>query len=73
LTGFFTARNVPSGIVKGWAMPSYSYHCEKCGKRFVQVASITDHEHRKPACPKCGSKRVLQVFAGFFAKTSRKS
>lgn len=54
-------------------MPSYSYHCEKCGKRFVQVASIADHEHRKPACPKCGSKRVLQVFAGFFAKTSRKS
>ena len=54
-------------------MPSYSYHCEKCGKRFVQVASITEHDARKAACPKCGSKRVRQVLAGFFAKTSKKS
>jgi putative FmdB family regulatory protein len=54
-------------------MPSYSYHCEKCGKRFVRVASIADHDDRKPACPKCGSKRVRQEFAGFFAKTSKKS
>jgi putative FmdB family regulatory protein len=54
-------------------MPSYSYRCEKCGKRFVRVATISEHDARKPACPKCGSRRVTQVLAGFFAKTSKKS
>jgi ribosomal protein L37AE/L43A len=39
----------------------------------VRVASIAEHDDRKPACPKCGSKRVRQEFAGFFAKTSKKS
>ena len=54
-------------------MPSYSYRCEKCGKAFTRVESVTAHGSRKPACPKCGSKRVTQVFGTFFAKTSRKS
>jgi ribosomal protein L37AE/L43A len=39
----------------------------------VQVTSISQHDARKVACPKCGSKRVRQVLAGFFAKTSKKS
>jgi putative FmdB family regulatory protein len=54
-------------------MPTYSYHCEKCGKRFVRVEPLAAHGARTPACPKCGSKRVRQVFGSFFAKTSKKS
>lgn len=54
-------------------MPTYSYHCEKCGKRFTRVEHLSSHGARKPACPKCGSKRVTQVFGTFFAKTSKKS
>lgn len=54
-------------------MPSYSYHCEQCGKRFTRVETISAHTKRKPACPKCGSKRVKRDFGTFFAKTSRKS
>jgi putative FmdB family regulatory protein len=54
-------------------MPSYSYHCEKCGKSFTRIETIASHERRKPACPKCGSKKVTQRFGSFFAKTSKKS
>lgn len=54
-------------------MPTYSYHCEKCGKRFARVEPLAAHGARTPACPKCGSKRVRQVFGSFFAKTSKKS
>lgn len=54
-------------------MPSYSYRCAKCGKRFTRTESVSAHGSRKPACPKCGSKQVTQVFGTFFVKTSKKS
>jgi putative FmdB family regulatory protein len=54
-------------------MPTYSYTCGKCGKRFARTESIAAHGRRKPACPKCGSQRVTQVLRPFFAKTSKKS
>jgi putative FmdB family regulatory protein len=54
-------------------MPNYSYTCEKCGKKFSRVEPVSAHGKRKPACPKCGSKAVQQVFGTFFAKTSKKS
>lgn len=54
-------------------MPSYSYRCDKCGKRFARVERLSVHGRRSPACPKCGSRKVRQVFGTFFAKTSRKS
>jgi putative FmdB family regulatory protein len=54
-------------------MPSYSYHCEKCGKTFTRVETISAHGSRKAACPKCGAKQVTQVLRPFFAKTSKKS
>jgi putative FmdB family regulatory protein len=54
-------------------MPTYSYSCDKCGKRFSRTEAISAHEKRKPACPKCHSQRVTQVFRAFFAKTSKKS
>lgn len=54
-------------------MPTYSYHCEKCGKTFARIESISAHGTRKPACPKCGSKQVRQTLGAFFAKTSKKS
>jgi putative FmdB family regulatory protein len=54
-------------------MPKYSYQCEKCGKEFARVEPLSAHGKRTPACPKCRSKRVRQVFGAFFAKTSKKS
>ena len=75
MTRIFTARNVSGWweLSRGGGMPSYSYHCQQCGKRFTTVEPISAHSDRKPACPKCGSKRVQRVFGAFFAKTSRKS
>jgi putative FmdB family regulatory protein len=54
-------------------MPTYSYHCEKCGKKFTRVEAISAHDRHKVACPKCHSRQVSQVLRPFFAKTSKKS
>ncbi len=54
-------------------MPTYSYQCEKCRKQFTRVEALSAHGRQKPACPKCKSKQVTQVFGTFFAKTSKKS
>ena len=56
-----------------FAMPIYEYRCTKCRKRFSQQQAIEEHERRRPACPKCKSRAVEQVFSPFFAKTVRKS
>lgn len=55
------------------AMPIYEYRCTKCRKRFSQQEGIEEHGRRRPACPKCKSRAVEQVYSPFFAKTVRKS
>jgi putative FmdB family regulatory protein len=55
------------------AMPTYEYRCTKCRKHFSQQEGIEQHGRRRPACPKCKSRAVEQVFSPFFAKTIRKS
>lgn len=54
-------------------MPTYEYRCSDCDRTFEEVLQIRDHETMTPACPACGGTNVEQVFATFFAKTSRKS
>jgi putative FmdB family regulatory protein len=54
-------------------MPSYDYRCEKCRKVFSVTLSVEQHDRRKVACPKCGSRAVKQQIRSFFAKTSRKA
>ena len=54
-------------------MPTYTFKCLKCNKRFEEILSFKEYEERKRKCPKCGSARVEQVLETFFAKTSRKS
>ncbi len=53
-------------------MPQYDYRCAKCKKEFTVYLSLSEKEKGEPACTHCGSKKVQQQFAGFFAKTSRK-
>ncbi len=57
------------------AMPTYEYHCKKCGQHFEQTMTLRQHEQRKqkPACPHCKSHAVEQVPASFQAVTSSKS
>lgn len=54
-------------------MPIYEYRCTKCDKRFTHQEPLAEHGKKRPACPKCGSRAVEQVFTAFFAKTVRKS
>ena len=54
-------------------MPSYDYHCEKCGHDFTVMMTIAKHVKGKTKCPKCKSKKVKHKIEAFYAKTSRKS
>ena len=54
-------------------MPTYEYKCDKCGKRFSLVQSISSHGSKPAVCPKCKSRKVTQLLAPFFAKTAKKS
>jgi putative FmdB family regulatory protein len=57
------------------AMPQYEYLCTSCGKKFPTVLTLAEHEESKVKvkCPKCGSTKVEQQWAAFFATTSKKS
>jgi putative FmdB family regulatory protein len=55
------------------AMPTYDYRCENCKKSFTVALTMKQHDARKPACPKCGSRRVKQKVTGFFVVTRKKS
>lgn len=58
-------------------MPTYEYHCRKCGRYFEMVMTLREHEEqkrkkRKPACPHCRSRSVEQRPSVFQAVTSTK-
>lgn len=54
-------------------MPYYEYLCGACKKKFSLVLSLAEHEQGKAKCPKCGSSKVEQQWAAFYATTSKKS
>jgi putative FmdB family regulatory protein len=54
-------------------MPLYDYVCKACHKSFEVALTLHEHERGMVKCPKCGSKKVEQEPATFFAVTSRKS
>lgn len=56
-------------------MAIYDYRCEDCHHEFNVAESIAEHDGRSapPPCPECGGEKTVRVFAGFFAKTARKS
>ncbi|HHY06263.1 MAG TPA: zinc ribbon domain-containing protein [Clostridia bacterium] len=41
-------------------MPTYEFHCQKCGHHFTQFLSIT--QRKKAVCTKCGSKQIEQIY-----------
>jgi putative FmdB family regulatory protein len=54
-------------------MPLYDYVCKSCQKTFEIALTLKEHEQERVECPKCGSKKVEQEPATFFAVTSKKS
>jgi len=45
-------------------MPIYEYECRACGHVTERLASSTSDD-RKPACERCGSRRVGRKFSTF--------
>lgn len=54
-------------------MPQYDYQCKKCRKKFTLIMTVSEHDTKKPRCPKCKSQSVKPVYSGFTAMTSKKS
>ncbi len=54
-------------------MPLYDYVCRECRKHFEIALTLSEHEAHKVTCPRCGSKRVEQEPAVFYAVTEKKS
>lgn len=54
-------------------MPNYDYRCKECKKSFTLNLTISEHDSKRIACPKCKSRKVEQQYAAFFAVTSKKS
>ena len=54
-------------------MPSYEYACKECKKNFTLILTVSEHDKKRIACPKCKSRKVEQQFGSFFAVTSKKS
>jgi putative FmdB family regulatory protein len=48
-------------------VPTYQYRCEKCGKSFERIETITEDKRAKAKCPKCDSKKVTQVPVSFMS------
>lgn len=52
-------------------MPTYEYVCTECGTKIETKATMSEKESGlKVSCPKCGSKKVAQVFGSFMMKSS---
>ena len=43
-------------------MPTYSYHCDACGKDFEKEQRITEAPLKK--CPKCGKLKARRMISG---------
>ena len=53
-------------------MPVYDYICHDCNKPFEVILTLSEHD-KAVKCPKCGSTRVEQEVAAFYAVTEKKS
>jgi putative FmdB family regulatory protein len=43
----------------------YAYRCEACGEQFTVRATLAEKERGlSPRCPLCGSRNVMQDYAG---------
>lgn len=54
-------------------MPQYEFTCQACQKDFSKVLTLAEYEKGGIKCPQCGSEKVEQKWAAFFAVTSKKS
>ena len=54
-------------------MPTYEYVCTECEEKIEVWATISEKERGlKLTCPKCGGKKMAQVFGSFMVMGSSK-
>ncbi len=54
-------------------MPVYEYRCEKCKRKVTLRMSISEHDRRRAACPRCRGKKLQPLISSFVSQTARKS
>jgi putative FmdB family regulatory protein len=57
-------------------MPTYEFHCDKCGKNFEEVWLLSEYDKQIQAthkCPKCNSTKVVKTISAVQVRTSKKS
>jgi len=52
-------------------MPHYDFFCHACQKTFSKILTIAEHGKEKIKMPHCGSNKVEQRWAEFYAVTSK--
>ena len=53
----------PQRIPEVLFMPSYEYACKACKKTFTLILTMSEHDKKRVACPKCKSTKVEQQLA----------
>ncbi len=51
-------------------MPTYSFSCDNCKKKFNLELNLKEKENKEVTCPHCKSKKITQVFDSFFSNGS---
>jgi putative FmdB family regulatory protein len=54
-------------------MPQYTFVCKDCKNTFTRILHVSDLDKGGIKCPECGSEKVEQQVAPFFAVTGKKS
>ena len=54
-------------------MPTYDYHCTKCGEDFSRRESMAEHGTASVRCPQCQSSEVERILSAAYPRTARKS
>jgi len=49
----------------------YEFRCEDCNRVFNFLARTPDAAERKPACPRCGGRRMSKLFSMFATGRNR--
>ncbi len=54
-------------------MPQYEFLCLACDKKFSLFLTLAERDKQEIKCPECGSTKVEQQWAAFYAVTGKKS
>jgi len=51
----------------------YSFKCLKCDEVFDKSETVAEHSKHKESCPKCGGKKLQQLYGSVQVQTAKKS